>query len=126
LDPITEAKGMDALTRAREMRARVASTLNESPTRSQIDGSMAPGGTRGVHLSERNALNPPRIVDEVATGLDGLEPAVEKARARIALDGAVNQTADEARSTMPPPTHRPQHILVVTASVLRMHQLSSP
>ena len=81
---------MDALARARAMRAQVGKTLQESPARGVISSRLAPGSAGGSSRFDG--------VDQEATGLYGLEPAVEKARARIALDGATNQSEFEVGS----------------------------
>jgi len=90
IDPITEARGMDALSKARAMRARVNNTLTDSPTRSQVDGRQAPGGLDSAALFDPEYEN--------ATGSNGLEAAVDAAKTRLALDGAANQTEAEVRS----------------------------
>jgi len=98
VDPITEARGMDALARARASRIRVSDTLHESPTRAFIGSRFATG--------EINRSLVYDSVDQEATGLYGLEPAVEMARARIALDGATNQSEFEVAAALPAhPTH---------------------
>ena len=81
VDPVTEARGMDALARTRAMRARITDTLDSSPTK---HASKSPGGA-----------DPTPLYDGAATGAYGLEPAVESARSRLAFRGAVNQSADE-------------------------------
>jgi len=91
LDPVSEARGMDALARARAMRARVESTLHDSPVRHP---SKSPGGADGSPLFDDM---PSQREPSAAGGDMGLEPAVTAARGRIATRGA-QSSPDEVSS----------------------------